>query len=242
MKGRVIVVIPARGGSKRFPRKNIATLVDRPLLAYSIAASLESIMVDDVYVSTEDIEISKVAMKYGAQVPFLRPLHLSGDEITADVAVADMVNRLQVEKNISADIVVLIQPTSAFVTSAHIDTAVKLLHENADIDSVTTMCELDHRHHPYNLAFPSKGEDRWGFMFEKERNEAHSRQSKPTALKFGNLFAVRVETMLNVGRFGINKGFVLIDQLYSWDVDYSWELDIAEFLIKNRIVNLPHIK
>lgn len=239
-KGQAIVVLPARGGSKRFPRKNIALLAGRPLLAYAIAAARQAKSIDAVYVSTEDDEIAEVAQRYGAQVPFRRPMELAGDQVTADAAVADLVRRLRDEQGLDIDIVVLIQPTSPFVTSAHIDAAVERLRAEPELDSVTTMAELDHRHHPYNLAFQQE-EGRWEFIFSEARREARSRQSKPVALKFGNLFAARRETLLNEGRFGRVKGAVLIDPIYAWDIDYPWELNIAEYLLASGYVSLSHI-
>ena len=167
-EGRAIVVVPARGGSRRFPRKNIALLAGRPLLAYSILAAQQARSIDDVYVSTEDDEIAEVAKHYGAQVPFRRPVKLAGDQVPADAAVADLVRRLQGEHSLGIDIVVLIQPTSPFVTAAHIDSVVDLLRAEPELDSVATMAELDHRHHPYNLSF-IKVDNRWEFLFEEER-------------------------------------------------------------------------
>lgn len=238
--GLAVVVIPARGGSKRFPRKNIAPLAGRPLLAYPIGAARQARTIDAVYVSTEDNEIATVAEQCGALVPFLRPNELAGDQIPADAAVADMLRRLRDEQGLAIDIVVLIQPTSPFVIAAHIDAAVECLRNAPELDSVTTMAELDHRHHPYNLAFPQK-DGRWEFVFADARREARSRQSKPVALKFGNLFAARCETMLKEGRFGKVKGSVLIDPIYAWDVDYQWELHAAEALLAGGFVSLPHM-
>lgn len=238
--GRAIVVLPARGASKRFPRKNIALLAGRPLLAYPIAAARQARTIDGVYVSTEDDEIAAVAEEWGALVPFRRPTELAGDRVPADAAVADLVRRLRNEQSMAIDIVVLIQPTSPFVTAAHIDAAVDRLRSEPELDSVTTMAELDHRHHPYNLAFP-ENEGRWEFIFADARREARSRQSKPVALKFGNLFAARSETMLTEGRFGRVKGSVLIDPICAWDVDYPWELHAAEALLIGGFVSLPHI-
>lgn len=239
-RGLVVAILPARGGSKRFPRKNIAPLAGRPLLSYGIAAAKHAQSIDAVYVSTEDEEIAEVAKKWGALVPFRRPMELAGDQVTADAAVADLLRRLRDEQGLIIDIVVLIQPTSPFVTAAHIDAAIARLRNEPDLDSVTTMAELDHRHHPYNLAFPVDG-GRWEFAFAAERKVARSRQSKPVALKFGNLFAARNETMLNEGRFGKVKGSVLIDPIYAWDVDYQWELHAAEALLAGGFVSLPHI-
>lgn len=236
-----IVVLPARGGSKRFPRKNIAPLAGRPLLAYPILAALKAKTIDAVYVSTEDDEISAVAQQWGASVPFRRPAELAGDMVTADAAVADMLRRLRDEQGLSVDIVVLIQPTSPFITAAQIDAAVERLRNEPELDSVTTMTELDHRHHPFNLAYPAEG-GHWEFISAAERKVAKTRQSKPVALKFGNLFAARNDTMLREGRFGKVKGSVLIDPIYSWDIDYAWELHVAESLIAGKFVDLPHLQ
>lgn len=239
-RGLAVVVLPARGGSKRLPRKNIAPLAGRPLIGYPIAAARQARTIDAVYVSTEDDEIAGVAQACGASVPFRRPPELAGDQVTADAAVADMLRRLRDEQGLVIDIVVLIQPTSPFVTAAHIDAAVTRLREEPELDSVTTMAELDHRHHPYNLAFP-EAQGRWEFISAAERKSARTRQSKPVALKFGNLFAARCETMLTEGRFGKVKGSVLIDPIYSWDIDYAWELHAAEALIAGKFVELPHV-
>lgn len=210
------------------------------MLAYPIMAALQASSIDAVYVSTEDDEIASVAERWGALVPFRRPLELAGDQVTADAAVADMLRRLRDEQGLVIDIVVLIQPTSPFIQAAHIDAAVARLRNEIDLDSVTTMTELDHRHHPYNLAFPGEG-GRWEFICAAERQAARTRQSKPVALKFGNLFAARTDTMLQEGRFGKVKGSVLIDPIYAWDVDYPWELHAAESLLLNGFVDLPHV-
>ncbi len=238
--GLAVAVLPARGGSKRFPRKNIAPLAGRPLIAHPIAAARQARTIDAVYVSTEDDEIAAVAQAWGAAVPFRRPPELAGDQVTADAVVADMLRRLREQQGLAIDIVVLIQPTSPFVTAAHIDAAVSRLRDEPELDSVTTMAQLDHRHHPYNLAFP-EAVGRWEFISAAERKSARTRQSKPVALKFGNLFAARCETMLNEGRFGKVKGSVLIDPIYSWDIDYAWELHAAESLIAGKFVDLPHL-
>jgi CMP-N-acetylneuraminic acid synthetase len=235
--GQVIAVIPARGGSRRFPRKNIALLAGRPLLSYAVEAARQASTIDGVYVSTEDDEIAEIAVRHGAAVPYRRPRSLSGDHVTADDVVAHLVRFLQDDQGLDISIVVLIQPTSPFVKAQHIDAAVDKLSSESDLDSVTTMAELDHRGHPYNLSF-MPGDDRWEFIFVEERAQAKSRQAKPKALKFGNLFAAKVDTMLGQGRFGTSKGAVMIDPIYAWDIDYPWELHVAEYLLDRGLVDL----
>ncbi|HUH43228.1 MAG TPA: acylneuraminate cytidylyltransferase, partial [Sulfurimonas sp.] len=79
MKERCVAIIPARGGSKRIPRKNIKDFFGKPLIAYSIQTALESNLFDKIIVTTDDEEIASIAKEYGAEVPFLRPKELSDD-------------------------------------------------------------------------------------------------------------------------------------------------------------------
>lgn len=238
-KNSAIVVIPARGGSKRFPRKNIAMLAGKPLLSYSIKAGLAASTIDGVYVSTEDDEIAGIAQAAGACVPYRRPESLAGDEVTADDVVAHLLGHLKKVERIDPDIVVLIQPTSPFVKAEHIDAAVTKLRHDPAIDSCTTMSQLDHRKHPYNLSY-IRDDGIWDFIFAQERAEARTRQSKPKAQMFCNLFAARTKTMLTKGRYGDRKGSVLVDDLYAWDIDFPWELEVAEFLLEKGFVDLNH--
>ena len=124
-EGKAIVIIPARGGSKRLARKNISILNDKPLIYYTIEAAKRASEINKVYVSTEDDEIAKIAEDYGANVPFLRPKELSSDLVTADEAVKDMLQKLIVKEDFLIDYVILLQPTSPFITVKHLNNAIK---------------------------------------------------------------------------------------------------------------------
>ena len=122
-----MAIIPARGGSKNLPRKNIRMLAGHPLIAYSIAAGLRSRLVQRILVTTDDEEISQIASHYGAEVPFLRPASLAGDE-TADLPVFQHVlDWLKVEEEYRPDIVIQLRPTSPIRPPGCIDEAVELL-------------------------------------------------------------------------------------------------------------------
>lgn len=94
MDKKAVAIIPARGGSKRIPRKNIKLFHGKPLIAYSIETALKSALFDKVVVSTDDEEIAKIAKEYGAEVPFLRPKELSDDFIMPQVAIEHMLEYL----------------------------------------------------------------------------------------------------------------------------------------------------
>lgn len=96
-RNKVIAVIPARGGSKRIPRKNIKLFQGKPLIAYSIETLKNSNLFDHIYVSTDDQEISEVATSFGAEVPYLREPNLSGDRILTVPVIADLISRMKID-------------------------------------------------------------------------------------------------------------------------------------------------
>ncbi len=136
----VLAIIPARGGSKSIPRKNIRSFAGHPLIAYSIAAGLAAETVTRVIVSTDDDEIGVISKRYGAEVPFLRPDEFSRDD-TPDLPVFQhALNWLAERESYSPDIVVQLRPTSPFRRVWHIDQAVYRLIEQPTADAVRTVC------------------------------------------------------------------------------------------------------
>jgi len=136
----VLALIPARGGSKSIPRKNIQPLAGFPLIAYSIAAGLAAETVDRVIVSTDDEEIAEIARKFGAETPFIRPPALAMDN-TPDLPVFEhALDWLDENEGYHPEIVVQLRPTSPFRRTWHIDQAVWRLIEHPDADAVRTVC------------------------------------------------------------------------------------------------------
>ncbi len=137
---QVLTLIPARGGSKSIPRKNIRPFAGHPLIAYSIAAGLCAETVTRVIVSTDDDEIAAVARRYGAETPFLRPDEYSQDN-TPDLPVFQhALNWLEEHEGYRPEIVVHLRPTSPFRRISHIDEAVYRLMARPEADAVRTVC------------------------------------------------------------------------------------------------------
>ena len=111
-----ICVIPARGGSKRIPKKNIKEFNGKPIIAYSIEAAINCNCFEQVIVSTDDNEIKTIALEHGAEVPFLRPKEFSEDNSTSEIALKHAVNWLKKNENYEADIIVYLHATSIFRT------------------------------------------------------------------------------------------------------------------------------
>ena len=139
----MIAIIPARGGSKGLPGKNIKEMCDKPLIAYTIEAALKSKSIDHVILSTDDEEIAAVAKKYGAEVPFMRPAELASDTAMAVDNYIYTIGRLEKEWNTKIDSFVVLQPTSPLRIAEDIDGAVELFNAR-NADSVVTYVKEAH--------------------------------------------------------------------------------------------------
>jgi N-acylneuraminate cytidylyltransferase len=136
----VLALIPARGGSKSIPHKNIRPFAGHPLIAYSIAAGLASEMVSRVIVSTDDEQIAAISRQYGAETPFLRPEAFSQDD-TPDLPVFQHALRwLAEQEGYHPEIVVQLRPTSPLRRVWHIDQPVSRLLQRPEADAVRTVC------------------------------------------------------------------------------------------------------
>ena len=136
----ILGLIPARGGSKSIPRKNIRNFAGYPLIAYSIAAGLAAESISRLVVSTDDDEIAEVALHYGAEVPFVRPDEFSQDH-TPDLPVFQhAIQWLKENQGYQPEVIVQLRPTSPLRRVSHIDQAVNQLVSRPDADSIRTVC------------------------------------------------------------------------------------------------------
>ncbi len=135
-----LAFIPARGGSKRIPRKNIKDFLGKPIIAYSITAALESGIFDEVMVSTEDEEIAEIARQYGASVPFMRSQEAAADTAVDKDVIFEVLHEYE-KRGQTFDIIVRIYPCAPFVTPQKLRDIVKKLEEN-DIGAVSPVCKF----------------------------------------------------------------------------------------------------
>lgn len=145
----VLALIPARGGSKGIPRKNLVDVVGQPLVAHSIRHALESDRVTRTIVSTDDEEIAEVARRFGADVPFIRPAELAGDEVLDLPVFVHALDWLEEHEGWVPDLVVHLRPTAPFRKPGWIDAAVNLLASQEAADSVRSVSPPVQ--HPYRV-------------------------------------------------------------------------------------------
>ena len=143
---KVLAIIPARGGSKGLPGKNIKELCGKPLIAWSIEAAKACSNIDRVVASTDDEDIAKVAKKYGAEVPFMRPAELASDTASTIDVIFHAINWLKEHQDYRSEYILLLQPTSPLRSGEDIDGAIQMLKDK-DVRAVVSVCETDH--HPW---------------------------------------------------------------------------------------------
>ena len=145
---RVLAVVPARGGSKGIPRKNLQLLAGRPLVAHAVAAGLAARLVTRVVCSTDDVEIGEAARAAGAEVPFLRPAELARDTTEDWPVFVHALDWLAEHESWVPEVIVNVRPTSPLRTPDHIDAAIRLLLDSG-AESVKAVCLA--RQHPHKM-------------------------------------------------------------------------------------------
>jgi CMP-N-acetylneuraminic acid synthetase len=190
-----VAVIPARGGSKRIPRKNLALVGGCSLVGWAIQAAREAQSVARVLVSTDDVEIAAECRKLGAEVPWLRPAQLARDE-SPTVAAVEHALRWVVE-NVTPvpEFAVLLEPTAPMRQGKHIDEALDLL-TTSDADCVMSVCEVPHVFHPEELLVVTDGQ-LCPYLPYRTMDTRHLRGSQSSVyLPNGSVYAVRIQSVL----------------------------------------------
>lgn len=144
---KVVAIIPAKGDSKRVPRKNLRLMLGKPLVAWTIEAAKNSTRIDRVIVSTSDKEIARVAKKYGAEVPFMEPVEIAADGGNIEGALLHAVEWLKKNENYVPDAVVLLQTTNPLRRSEDLDKIIEQFKESG-ADSTMTVCKALGNHNP----------------------------------------------------------------------------------------------
>ena len=225
------VIIPARGGSKRFPGKNLHSLNGKPLIAYPIEAAQKAKLVDRIIVSTDDNEIAKVARQYGAEFPFARPVELAGDTSPVIEAIVYTVEELERRDGYHVDYIILLQSTTPIIESEQIDKAIKMALES-NADSVVAVAEVETICHPYNVR-EIKEDGTIKFWQEKLHYDFFGRP-KPKFYKPANLWLSSYETLIKERRFESSKRNIplLVEPIYCSDIDFKEDLESVELWMK----------
>lgn len=230
----IIAIIPARGGSKGIPQKNIIDLGGLPLLAWSIRVARAAKVLDEVYVSTDDDEIAKIAKEYGARVPFLRPKELATDKATTVDAISHFILKLKLENN-CPDIVVLLQPTQPFRS---VETIIKAIEAykltGSGVVSVSRVAE-----HPVLMRYFDKSTSVLTRLLGNVNSTVRRQDFSEVYRVNGAVYVNSVEDYLQKKSLNDNPIGVITTELEGVDIDTLDDLDYARFLIQHKKLVIP---
>lgn len=231
-KTNCLAIIPARGGSKGLPRKNIRLLAGKPLIVWTIEQAKKSKYSDKVIVSTEDKEIAKISKKYGAEVPFLRPKELATDSSPTIDTIIHAISWFE-KREEYFDIVVLLEPTSPLRKKDDLDNAIELFIESIDkADSLVSVSEV-HLENPYIM---KKIENGYVKPFIEIGENVYQRQQLPKVyFPYGVVYLSKTDTLKRYKTFYQERTIpYFIERWQNYEIDDLYDFIVVEAILKNK--------
>jgi CMP-N,N'-diacetyllegionaminic acid synthase len=231
---RVIGIIPARGGSKGVIRKNIAPILNKPLIAYTIEAAQGAKLLTDVVVSTDDEQIAAISTQFGVLAPFIRPAHLAQDDTPTLPVVQHAVEFVETANNCHFDIIVLLQPTTPLRTSEDIDATIDLL-QSTRADSVVSVVDVG-GYHPFRMK-RIIGKNILVNYIDQDFEDMRPRQKLPPVyIRSGDLYVNWRQGVMEAGWLvGKDVRAYIIPKERAVNIDTEFDLQLAEYLLQKRM-------
>lgn len=222
-----LAIIPARGGSKRIPGKNIKNFLDKPVIAYSIQAALDCKLFDEVMVSTDDKEIARVALEYGANVPFLRSEKNADDHATTFDVIAEVLDNYN-KMNICYNYACCIYPAAPLINVNYLIKAYRIL-TGKDFDCVFPVAPYSN-----NIFRAIKADnDCKAHLFWPENLNKRSQDLPEAYYDAGQFYWFKTQNILNKGTIITdNTGVIKLDNIQVQDIDNEWDWQLAELKYK----------
>lgn len=228
---KILAIIPARGGSKGLPRKNIRSILGKPLIAWTIESAMNSYEISKVIVSTDDLDIAKVAKEYGAEIPFIRPSYLATDASSSVDVILHALDFFE-ERGETYDIVILLEPTSPLRKKNDISDAISAFLDNYDdIDGIISLGEIQ-LENPYI----AKVIDENGMLMPLMENDSSitQRQQYPkTYFPYGVLYAVKTDVFRAEKSVytRLSKAYI-IERWQNYEIDDEYDFICVEAILK----------
>lgn len=239
-KGRSILgLIPARGGSKGLPGKNIKPLLGKPLIAWTIEQAVESRYLDDVIVNTDDREIASIAAEYGAEVPFMRPAHLASDESPVMDAIIHALDQLE-GRGRKFDYLVLLEPTAPLREPGNIDDAIEKLIDNEDrADSIIAVGKLG-ANHPYLVRKIDDDEYLKPFVLPQRKRDTRRQELPDAYIPCGVIYMSKVEVLRQTRTWFYQERTLpfVTKRWQDFTIDDEWDFLCVESIMRK---NISHV-
>ena len=230
---KILAVIPARGGSKGVPRKNIYLVAGKPLIAYTLEAALAvRHRLHRLIVSTDDAEIAKVARRYGVDVPFMRPADLAGDGVPMFPVLQHAVRTVEAMDNVHLDWVLLLQPTAPFRTPQDIESALDLA-AGGGCDSVISVVQV-FAVHP-NLMKRIENDRLLPFCFEEQEGTRRQDYQPPAYMRNGAIYLTRRAVLMEQNSIWgqVIRPYIMPEER-SVSIDSEMDMKLAELMLAER--------
>lgn len=226
---RLVAIIPARSGSKGILDKNIKYINEKPLLSYTIEACKKADLFDEIIVSTDSVKYARIALEYGADVPFLRPKELATDTASSRDVIFDVLHKFSLIGK-EFDYFMLLQPTSPLRNETNIKKSVEILFEHK-ADSVVSICKVEHPT-SYNVSLHEDGK-----IIQKSRyKQMNRRQDDVTEYRInGAIYLAEIKFFLkNKTFYGKNTYAYVMQEEESVDIDNELQFNYAQWLLQAR--------
>lgn len=217
-----LAIIPARGGSKRIPKKNIKLFLGKPIIAYSIKMAIDSNLFDDIVVSTDDFEIAKIAIAHGAQVPFYRSKKNSSDYATTFDVIEEVLNELYIKNKVYNNIC-CIYPCAPLIKEGYIIEAYEEMKLN-NFDTVFPIVKYGNK-----IQRAMKLEDKKVKMFYPQHQNSRSQDLEDAFYDPGQFYWANTKQLLKIGKlYSSNSGCIVLDEMSVQDIDNETDWILAE--------------
>ena len=230
---KILAVIPARGGSKGVPRKNIYLVAGKPLIAYTLEAALAvRHRLHRLIVSTDDAEIAKVARRYGVDVPFMRPADLAGDGVPMFPVLQHAVRTVEAMDNVHLDWVLLLQPTAPFRTPQDIESALDLA-TGGGCDSVISVVQV-FAVHP-KLMKRIENDRLLPFCIEEQEGTRRQDYQPPAYMRNGAIYLTRRAVLMEQNSIWgqVIRPYIMPEER-SVSIDSEMDMKLAELMLAER--------
>ena len=222
IKKNIIAIIPARGGSKEIPKKNIINFLGKPLMVHSIDYAKSSNLISDIYLSTDDSDIAKIGLDNGAKI-INRPLSISGDEAPTESALLHVLENI----NNKPDVIILLQPTSPLRPKNNLDRVFEHFFSN----NYDSLLSISPTHRFFWKINEENAIPKYDFNNRPRRQDI--KLEDINYIENGSLYISTYENLItNNNRLGGNIGYVIFDEKYSYEIDSMTDLKFLEALSK----------